>query len=731
MRLHGDFPDEGAPQSAPRAPKLLAMTSTLATATKRADELHAILHEHAHKYYVLDEPSIPDAEYDKLFQELQAIEAAHPELARADSPTQRVIGQVLEGFATVHHAVPMLSIRTETDITAGGALAFDARVRRELGLAETDPPVAYSAELKFDGLALNLRYEHGVLVQAATRGDGEKGEDVTSNIRTIRQIPLRLKGVTAPVLEVRGEVYMKRADFDAYNERQRALIAGGAKNEKTVVNPRNAAAGAVRQLDPNQSRKRPLSFFAYGLGEVQGWDIPPTHGGLLDALDAMGFPVARQRVVTQGAAGLVEYHEAMGAARDQLPYDIDGVVYKVDSRELQAKLGFVSREPRWAVAHKYPAQEQVTTLLDIDVQVGRTGKLTPVAKLQPVFVGGTTVSNATLHNEGEAQRKDVRVGDTVIVRRAGDVIPEVVGVVLEKRTPEIAAKPLFDMRAWVHDKCPICASPIAKEESEADWRCTGGITCPAQCKQAFLHFASRRAVEIEGLGDKVVEQLVDAGIVRTLPEIYKLGFAKLNELERMGEKSAQNLLAAIEKSKSTTLPRFLYGLGIRHVGETTAKDLARHFGDIDKLMDASVEQLLEVNDVGPIVANSVREFFDQPHHREVVEQLRAAGVHWPAIEGTASDAHRPLLGKTLVITGTLPTLSRDEAKDLIEAAGGKVSGSVSKKTNWLVAGEEAGSKLDKARELGIATLDEAGLQALLAAPADVVDAAADDAAPAA
>ena len=708
------------------------MTSTLATATQRADELHAILHEHAHRYYVLDEPSIPDAEYDKLFQELQAIEAAHPELARADSPTQRVIGQVLEGFATVHHAVPMLSIRTETDITAGGALAFDARVRRELGLAETDPPVAYSAELKFDGLALNLRYEHGVLVQAATRGDGEKGEDVTSNIRTIRQIPLKLRGEDverAPVLEVRGEVYMKRADFDAYNERQRALIAGGAKNEKTVVNPRNAAAGAVRQLDPNQSRKRPLSFFAYGLGEVQGWDIPPTHGGLLDALDAMGFPVARQRVVTLGADGLVEYHEAMGAARDQLPYDIDGVVYKVDSRELQAKLGFVSREPRWAVAHKYPAQEQVTTLLDIDVQVGRTGKLTPVAKLQPVFVGGTTVSNATLHNEGEAQRKDVRVGDTVIVRRAGDVIPEVVGVVLEKRTPEIAAKPLFDMRAWVHDKCPICASPIAKEESEADWRCTGGITCPAQCKQAFLHFASRRAVEIEGLGDKVVEQLVDAGIVRTLPEIYKLGFAKLNELERMGEKSAQNLLAAIEKSKSTTLPRFLYGLGIRHVGETTAKDLARHFGDIDKLMDASVEQLLEVDDVGPIVANSVREFFDQPHHREVVEQLRAAGVHWPAIEGTASDAHRPLLGKTLVITGTLPTLSRDDAKDLIEAAGGKVSGSVSKKTNWLVAGEEAGSKLDKARELGIAILDEAGLQALLAAPADVVDAAADDAAP--
>jgi len=699
------------------------MTSSLASAKKRADELHAILHEHAHKYYVLDEPSIPDAEYDKLYQELQALEAAHPELLRADSPTQRVIGQVLEGFESVRHAVPMLSIRTETDTTAGGAQAFDTRVRRELGLTEADPPVEYSAELKFDGLAINLRYEDGVLVQAATRGDGETGEDVTSNIRTIRQIPLRLRGVTAPVIEVRGEVYMKRADFEAYNERQRALIAAGAKNEKTVVNPRNAAAGAVRQLDANQSRRRPLSFFAYGLGDVQGWQVPPTHAGLLDALAAMGFPVASQRVVSAGPEGLVAFHQKIGAERDQLPFDIDGIVYKVDSRELQARLGFLSREPRWAVAHKYPAQEQTTALLGIDIQVGRTGKLTPVAKLDPVFVGGTTVSNATLHNEGEAQRKDVRVGDIVIVRRAGDVIPEVVGVVLDRRTPEVAAKPQFDMRAWVHDKCPICASPIAKEEDEADWRCTGGITCPAQCKQAFLHFASRRAVEIEGLGDKVVDQLVDAGIVRTLPELYKLGFAKLNELERMGEKSAHKLLEAIERSKSTTLPRFLFGLGIRHVGEGTSKALARHFGDIHKLMDASVEQLMEIPDVGPIASASVHAFFNQPHHREVVEQLIAAGLHWPAIEGTASDAWRPLLGKTLVITGTLPTLSRDEAKDLIEAAGGKASGSVSKKTDWLVAGEEAGSKLDKARELGVPILDEAGLRALLAAPpADATDA---------
>lgn len=693
------------------------MTSTLATASRRADELHAILHEHAHKYYVLDEPAIPDAEYDRLFQELQALEAAHPELARADSPTQRVIGQVLEGFESVQHAVPMLSIRTETDTTASGAQAFDARVRRELALTEADPPVAYAAELKFDGLAINLRYERGVLVQAATRGDGETGEDVTSNIRVINQIPLKLRGVDAPVLEVRGEVYMKRADFDAVNERQRALIAGGARNEKTFVNPRNAAAGAVRQLDPNQSRKRPLSFFAYGLGDVQGWPVPATHSGLLDALDALGFPVAKQRVVSHGAAGLVEFHQAMGAARDKLPYDIDGVVYKVDSRELQSRLGFLSREPRWAVAHKYPAQEQLTTLLGIDIQVGRTGKLTPVAKLQPVFVGGTTVSNATLHNEDEARRKDVRIGDTVIVRRAGDVIPEVVGVVLERRPPAVAALPPFDMFARVGGKCPVCASPIAREEGEVDWRCTGGLTCPAQCKQAFLHFASRRAVEIEGLGDKVVEQLVDAGIVRTLPELYKLGFAKLNELERMGEKSAHNLLDAIERSKKTTLQRFVFGLGIRHVGEGTSKALARHFGDIDKLMDASVEQLMEIDDVGPIAAASVREFFDQPHHREVVAQLRAAGLHWPAIEGTASEAYRPLLGKTLVITGTLPTLSRDAAKDRIEAAGGKVSGSVSKKTNWLVAGEEAGSKLDKAQALGVAILDEAGLQALLAEPA--------------
>ncbi|MEK8031179.1 NAD-dependent DNA ligase LigA [Ideonella sp. DXS29W] len=674
---------------------------------ERAAALRAQLNHHAHLYYVLDAPEIPDAEYDKLFQELEAIEAAHPELRTADSPTQRVIGQVLPGLVPVRHTVPMLSIRTETDTTAGGAEAFDARVRRELGLTEADPPVEYAAELKFDGLAINLRYEGGVLVQAATRGDGETGEDVTHNIRTIGQIPLRLMGHTPPpVIEIRGEVYMRRDDFERLNERQRE------KGAKTYINPRNTAAGAVRQLDNRSLADKKLSFFAYGLGDVQGWERPATHSSLLDAIAAFGLPVNADRTVAPGAAGLVEFHQRIADKRDALPFDIDGVVYKVNSRELQQKLGFVSREPRWAVAHKYPAQEQMTRVLDIDIQVGRTGKLTPVAKLEPVFVGGTTVSNATLHNEDETRRKDVRIGDMVIVRRAGDVIPEVVGIVVDKRPADVGEP--FDLYKRLGGQCPICHSPIEREEGEADWRCTGGITCPAQRKQALLHFASRRAMDIEGLGDKLVDQLVDGGIVKTVPDLYRLGLANLTALERMGEKSAQNLLAGIEKSKSTTLGRFLFSLGIRQVGETTAKDLARHFGNIDRLMDARVEELLEVNDVGPIVAESIRHFFEQPHHREIVEQLRACGVHWPDQEGTASDAPRPLLGKTLVLTGTFPTLSRDEAKDLIEAAGGKVSGSVSKKTTYVIAGAEAGSKLDKARELGVEVLDEDGLRALLA-----------------
>jgi len=668
------------------------------------------LNEHAHRYYVLDEPAIPDAEYDRLFQELQALEAQHPELASPDSPTRRVGGKPLDQFASVRHAVPMLSIRTETDTEATGAQNFDVRVRKELGLGEGDPPVEYVAELKFDGLAINLRYEHGVLVQAATRGDGETGEDVTQNIRTIRQIPLRLPKDAPPVLEVRGEVYMRRDHFESLNERQREKIAKGAKGEKTFVNPRNAAAGAVRQLDPAIAAQRPLSFFAYGLGEVTPQEVGgpdfDTHFQLLLTLKSWGFPVAAQTQTALGASELIAFHGKMGRERDQLPYDIDGVVYKVNSLALQKKLGFVTREPRWAVAHKYPAQEQMTTVLAIDVQVGRTGKLTPVAKLAPVFVGGVTVTNATLHNEDEARRKDVRIGDTVIVRRAGDVIPEVVSVLLDKRTQDA---PQFTMPRT----CPVCGSDAVREEGEADYRCTGGLFCGAQRKEAILHYAHRRAVEIEGLGDKLVEQLVDASVVRTLPDLYRLGLTALAGLDRMADKSANNLLEALEKSKQTTLPRFLFGLGIRHVGEATAKELARHFGSLDAVMDATEEQLLEVSDVGPIVAQSIRTFFDQPHNREVVEQLRACGVSWP--EGQpAVRAPQPLSGKTFVITGTLPTLSRDEAKDRVEAAGGKVAGSVSKKTDFVVAGTEAGSKLTKAQELGIKVIDEAGLLAMLA-----------------
>jgi DNA ligase (NAD+) len=676
---------------------------------ERADALRELLHHHAHRYYVLDEPEIPDAEYDRLFRELQQLEEQYAELLSPDSPTQRVGGKVLEGFAKVRHKVPMLSIRTETDIEASGARNFDARVRRELGLGDADPPIEYVAELKFDGLALNLRYEGGVLVQAATRGDGEVGEEVTQNIRTIGQIPLRLPKDAPPVLEVRGEVYMRRDDFEKLNELQREKITKGAKGEKTFVNPRNAAAGAVRQLDPAIARQRPLSFFAYGWGELsppeQGGPAVASHFEMLLLLRTLGFPVSQRTQLATGADELIAFHQSVGKERDSLPFDIDGVVYKVNSLALQQRLGFVSREPRWAVAHKYPAQEQMTTVEGIEVQVGRTGKLTPVAKLAPVFVGGVTVTNATLHNEDEVHRKDVRVGDTVIVRRAGDVIPEVVAVVPEKRKH---AAPLFRMP----HKCPVCGSEAVREEGEADYRCTGGLFCGAQRKQAILHFAQRRAMDIEGLGEKLVDQMVDGSVVKTLPDLYRLGLTALASLERMADKSAQNVLAALEKSKATTLPRFLFGLGIRHVGEATAKDLARHFGKLDAIIEASEEQLLEVPDVGPVVAQSIHTFFQQPHNREVVEQLRACGVTWE--EGAPAErVPKPLAGKTVVLTGTLPTLTRDEAKDMLEAAGAKVAGSVSKKTDYVVAGAEAGSKLDKARELGVAVLDEQGLKDLL------------------
>ncbi len=702
--------------------------STPPSTAERAAQLRDVLNHHAHLYYVLDTPELPDAEYDRLFRELQALEAQHPELLTPDSPTQRVGGKALDAFASVRHAVPMLSIRTETDTEASGAESFDTRIRKELGLTPDDPQVDYVAELKFDGLAMSLRYENGVLVQAATRGDGETGEDVTHNIRTIGQIPLKLVATgnsqaVPAVLEVRGEVYIARADFEALNERQRARIAAGEKGEKTFVNPRNAAAGAVRQLDPTIAAQRPLSFFAYSLTLPPSPEAPTennpleastkalsqlgiqTHHQALEQLRAWGLPVSSHTSCVQGAAGLIAFHQRIAAERDSLPFDIDGVVYKVNSLQQQAQLGFVTREPRWAVAHKYPAQEQLTTVLDIDVQVGRTGKLTPVAKLAPVFVGGVTVTNATLHNEDEARRKDVRIGDTVVVRRAGDVIPEVVSVIAEKRLHEAQ---LFTMPTH----CPVCGSVAVREEGEADHRCSGGLFCSAQRKQAILHFAHRRAVDIEDLGDKLVDQLVDGGVIHTLPDIYKMGFSSLVALDRMAEKSANNVLASIEKSKHTTLPRFLFGLGIRHVGETTAKDLARHFGGIDAIMNATLEQLLQVRDVGPVVAQSVRTFFDQPHNREVVEQLQACGVQWQEGEPTAG-ANLPLAGQTFVLTGTLPTLSRDQAKDMLEAAGAKVAGSVSKKTHCVVAGAEAGSKLDKAKELGIQVLDESGLLALL------------------
>ncbi|MDE2323862.1 MAG: NAD-dependent DNA ligase LigA [Betaproteobacteria bacterium] len=686
-----------APRSAWPGADPVARVAALRTELARLD----------HAYYVLDAPLVPDADYDAVFRELQALEAAHPELRTADSPTQRVGGAPLPQFTPVRHAAPMLSIQTETDTTPQGAIAFDQRVRNKLALGADEAPLTYNAELKFDGLAINLRYEHGTLVQAATRGDGETGEDVTQNVRTIRSVPLRLHTDHPPaVLEVRGEVLMKRADFERYNKRQRA------SGLPTLVNPRNGAAGSIRQLDPAIAAQRPLAFYAYGWGEIVGWSHQPdTHHAMLDALAAMGLPVAEQRVHGPGAPTLIDFHARIAKERDSLPFDIDGVVYKVDSLVLQAELGFRNREPVWAVAHKYPAQERSTRVLAIDIQVGRTGKLTPVAKLEPVFVGGVTVTNATLHNEDEVRRKDVRVGDTVVVRRAGDVIPEVVSVLIEQRPADAGAAFDFDRQLGGH--CPVCGSAIVREAGEADWRCTGGLFCAAQRKQAILHYASRRAMDIEGLGEKLVEQLVEGGIVNVLPDLYRLGLLKLATLDRMADKSATNLLEAMQSSRSTTLPRFVYALGIRHVGEATAKELARHFGSLDALMDASLEQLQAVPDVGPVVAQSILTFFDQPHNREVVEQLRACGVHWDESVPAGAAARKPLAGQTFVLTGTLPTMGRDEAKASIEAAGGKVVGSVSKKTDYVVAGAEAGSKLAKARELGVQVIDQRGLLDLL------------------
>jgi DNA ligase (NAD+) len=662
---------------------------------ERVLELRREIERHNHLYYVLDAPEIPDAQWDAMFSELQGLEAAHPELVAPDSPTQRVGAKPAEGFAEVTHRVPMLSLANA--FSGEDVAAFDRRCREGLE-AEA---VEYSCELKFDGLAVSLAYEDGVLVRGATRGDGETGEDVTANLRAVRAIPLRLRTDRAPkLLEVRGEVLMLRRDFEAYNARARAA------GEKVLVNPRNGAAGGLRQLDPSLTAKRRLSFFAYGLGAREGWSVPPTHASLLDALAGLGFPVAGDRRVVTGEAGLVAFYGEVGAKRDRLPYDIDGVVYKVNALAQQETLGFVARAPRWAVAHKFPAEEASTALIDIDIQVGRTGAITPVARLAPVFVGGTTVSNATLHNEDEVRRKDVWRRDVVVVRRAGDVIPEVARVATPgPREPA----DWFELPA----ACPECGSAIARLEGEAVARCTGGLICPAQRKASLLHFASRRAMDIEGLGDKLVDQVVDAGLVHTPADLYRLGLGALAGLERMAEKSASNVLAAIERSKDATLARFVFALGIRHVGEVTARDLARHFGGLDALMAADAAQLREAPDVGPVVAESVARFFAEPHNREVIGELRAAGVHWTEGEPARAAPAGAFAGKIVVLTGTLSSMSRDEAKERVEAAGGKVTGSVSKKTDLVVAGAEAGSKLDRARELGVEVMDEARFRALL------------------
>jgi len=670
-------------------------------AEQRAAELRARIDEANYRYYVLDAPAIPDSEYDRLLRELQELEARYPELLTPDSPSQRVGAAPLRDFAQVAHALPMLSLNNA--FSEAEVAAFDRRVRE--GLGRPDEEVEYAVEPKFDGLAITLRYEDGLFARGATRGDGYTGEEVSANLRTVRALPMRLIGERPPrVLEVRGEVLMLRRDFERLNAQARA---GG---EKTFANPRNAAAGSLRQLDSRVTARRRLSFFAYGVGQVEGADLPATHAGIMDWLAELRFPVAAQRDTARGVRGLMAFFEKLGAGRAALPYDIDGAVYKVNRLADQEVLGYVARAPRFAIAHKYPAQEELTTVEAIDVQVGRTGALTPVARLQPVFVGGVTVTNATLHNEDEVRRKDVRVGDTVIVRRAGDVIPEVVGVLFDRRPLRDLLTPLhepFRMR----DTCPECGAPVLRLEGEAAARCGNGLACPAQRKQAILHFASRRAMDIEGLGDKLVDQLVDRGLVATPADLYSLTREQAAALERMADKSAENLIQAIEDSRGRPLARCIHALGIRHVGEQTAKDLARHFGRMADFLAADEAALQSVTDVGPVVAASIRAFLDERHNQAVILALQHAGA-WVDAE-PAPRAALPLAGKTFVLTGTLADLSREAAKSRIEALGGKVAGSVSKKTDYVVAGAEPGSKLKKAEELGVKVLDQDQLLALL------------------
>lgn len=672
---------------------------TVEAARQHIAELIATIAQHDYQYYVLDTPTISDSEYDGLYRQLVDLEQQFPELITTDSPTQRVGGAALGGFSIVTHRQAMLSLNNA--FTESELLAFDKRIRDSLGIKQ----VEYAVEPKFDGLAITLTYENGVFTQGATRGDGYKGENVTQNLRTIRAIPAKLSPSNPPqLLEVRGEVIMLKRDFERLNTAQQKSGA------KPFANPRNAAAGSLRQLDPKITATRPLHFFAYGLGEAAGIPVLKSHAEAMDYLTSLRLPVSDLRGVKLGADGLQCYYVDIGQKRSGLPFDIDGVVYKVNQFNQQNELGFVSRAPRWAIAHKYPAEEAQTIVEDITVQVGRTGAITPVARLKAVFVGGVNVTNATLHNEDELHRKDIRINDTVIVRRAGDVIPEVVAVVLEKRPANAI---IFSMP----NSCPKCGSHIERPLDEAVARCTGGLICPAQRKQAITHFASRRALDIEGMGEKLADQLVEAALVKSLDDIYKLDVAILSNLDRMAQKSAQNVINALEKSKNTTLARFIYGLGIRNVGEATAKDLSVHFGNLQALMDANVDALLQVNDVGPVVADSVLQFLSEPHNREVIDSLRALGVHWPENSGKQK-ATGALLDTVFVLTGTLPNLSRDEAQALIEAAGGKVTSSVSKKTHYVVAGDEAGSKLEKANSLGVTVIDEAGLMQLLSAKVD-------------
>jgi len=666
-------------------------------APQRIDFLRSEIERHNYQYYVLDDPLISDAEYDSMFRELQSLERKYPSLAAPDSPTLRIGAPPLQAFAKIRHRTPMLSLNNA--FSGAEVLAFDDRIRELLNIAV----VEYAVEPKFDGLAVTLVYRDGLFVQGATRGDGETGEDVTQNLRTVRNIPLRLNleqtARPIPFIEIRGEVLMFKEDFLGLNRRQ---IENG---EKPFANPRNAAAGSLRQLDPQVTSRRHLSFCAYGAGAVEGYILPDTHSGQMEFLKELSIPVPSQRRVVHGAEELFACFREIGELRKNLPYEIDGVVYKVNNIALQARLGYVARAPRFALAHKFPAEEALTTVLDIEVQVGRTGALTPVARLVPVFVGGVTVTNATLHNEEEMRRKDIRIGDTVSVRRAGDVIPEVVRVLIERR-------PLDAMEFQMPKVCPVCGSHVTKEEDEAVWRCSGGLFCPAQRKRALLHFASQRALNVDGLGEKLVDQLVDRNLVRTPADLYQLDLQTLTQLERMAEKSAQNLLDAIEHSKQTSLARFIYALGIRNVGEATAKELARYFVTLNKLLSADEANLQLVPDIGPVVAQSIAAFFSEPHNIKVINQLRAAGVQWQ--EDANHDVPVDSLnGKIFVLTGTLVSMSREEAKSKLEALGARISGSVSKNTSYVVAGTEAGSKLGKAVELNVAVLNEAQFLALL------------------